>query len=506
MTCVAPIAVGSIGIQSSGCSAGYPIRPPRRGSVGRRRALFGLALWLAVPAPATPCRAEPPETGQADRSTAAAQAGQDADVRQAKLNALEKLNAALRNEPNLSPEFKEAFGELLSALREETTLVSPQVQREELKNEVLASLAEQYAERDRVLAAVGDVFEKLDIYGDLRLRHETDNNVDRRPTRNRERVRLRLGAIYQLSVELDIGGRIVTGNAIDPKSSHQNFGGGFESFELTLDRAYITYRPQKVPGLSIRAGKFTHPFRMNPVYGELVWDADIQPEGISLSYTLANDKLKLFDRLGFAIGEYLVLQQNELDEASLFVAQVSGDKGLTANLDLLAALGWYRYSDLTPDGSLAFRLKNAGNAIAGDEFLSRFSILNPIVALMYKGLSKPLTLSGEFMFNTRAARGRGEGWAGGVSYGEARKAKDWRAYYQFQYIERDAILSAVSQDDFTLATNFRGHMFGVQYKLSDSVVLHLWALLAERLSSDGFFFDNSGDDQWRVRLDLNFRF
>ena len=110
------------------------------------------------------------------------------------------------------------------------------------------------------------------------------------------------------------------------------------------------------------------------------------------------------------------------------------------------------------------------------------------------------------MFNTQAAHGRGEGWALGLSYGETRKSKDWRAYYQFQHIERDAILSAVSQDDFTLATNFRGHMFGVQYKLSDSVALHLWALLAERLSSDGFFFDNSGDDQWRVRLDLNFRF
>ncbi|MEE9295826.1 MAG: putative porin [Phycisphaerae bacterium] len=467
---------------------------------------MGLAVWLATPAPTATCRAEPPETEQADRPAAAAQGEQDPDVRQAKLNALEKLNAALRNEPNLSPEFKEAFGELLSALREETTLVSPQVQREELKNEVLASLATQNVERDRVLDAVGDVFEKLNLYGDLRLRHETDNNVDRRPTRNRERLRFRLGAIYQLSDELDIGARIVTGNAIDPKSSHQNFGSGFESFEVTLDRAYATYRPQEVPGLSITGGKFRHPFRMNPVYGELVWDADIQPEGVSVSYTLANGKLKLFDRLGFAIGEYLVLQQNELDEASLFVAQVSGEKGLTSNLDLLAALGWYHYSDLTPDGGLAFRLKNAGNAIEGDEFVSRFSILNPIVALTYKGLPKPLTLSGEFMFNTRAVRGRGEGWAGGLSYGETRKTRDWRVYYQFHYIERDAILSAVSQDDFTLATNFRGHVFGAQYKLSDSVVLHLWALLAERLSSDAFLLGKSGDDQWRFRLDFNIRF
>ncbi len=506
MTCVAPIAVGCIGFRCSARSPGYPIRAPRSGSVGRWCALLGLALGLAIPAPATRCLAEPPEAEQADHSTATPPDSQTPNIGKAKLIALEKLNAALRNEPNLSPEFKQAFGELLSALREETTLVSPQVQREKLKNEVLASLAEQNAERDRILVAVGNVFEKLDVYGDLRLRHETDNNVDRRPTRNRERLRLRLGAIYQLSDELDIGARIVTGNAIDPKSSHQNFGSGFDSFEVSLDRVYATYKPQEVPGLSITAGKFSHPFRRNPVYGELVWDGDIQPEGVSISYTLSNERIKPFDRLDFRIGEYILLQQNNLDEASAFVAQVSGDKALSQNVDLLVALGWYRYSDLTPDDDLSLRLKNAGNSIAGDEFASGFSILNPLLALTYKGFPRPLTVSGELMWNTRAAGGAGQGWALGLAYGETRKPKDWRAYYQFQYIERDAVLSAVSQDDFTLATNFRGHMFGVQYKLGDSVALHLWALLAERLSSDGFFFDDSGDDQWRVRLDLNFRF
>lgn len=475
-------------------------------SVVRWHVLLGLALWPAVQASTAPCRAEPPETEQLEPPITPARGEQNADVRQAKLNALEKMNAVLQTEANLSPEFKEAFSELLAALREETTAVSPQVQREELKNEVLASLAEQNAERDRILAAVGDVFEKLDVYGDLRLRHETDNNVDRRPTRNRERVRLRLGAIYHLSDELQIGTRLVTGNETDPKSTHESLGSGFQSFDVRLDRAYVTYQPRQISNLSITAGKFAHPFRRNPVYGELVWDADIQPEGIIATYTLVDERIKLFDRLDFTIGEYLVLQQNELDEASVFVAQIAGDKALSQNVDLLLALSWYRYTDLTPDDDLSFRLKNAGNSIAGDEFASDFSIFNPMVALTYKGFHRPLTVSGELMWNTGADSDDGQGWALGLSYGETRRPKDWRAYYQFQYIERDAVLSAVSQDDFTLATNFRGHMFGVQFKLSDSAALHLWALLAERLSSDGFFFDDGGDDQWRVRLDLNFRF
>lgn len=453
------------------------------------------------------CEASPPEGQQIDTQPATAPAEEEPDVFQrAKLDALDKLNSALQSEPNLSQELKGAFAELIGVLRRETMEASFAAQRQKLKQELIATFAEQNAERDRVLATVNDLLETLDIYGDVRLRHETDNNVDRRSTRNRERVRLRLGAIYHFSDEFEFGARIVTGNASDPKSSHQNLGNGFESFDISLDRLYGTYRPKQVPGLWITAGKFAHPFRLNPVYGELVWDSDVQPEGVSAGYSLTTDKMKIFDRLDITVGEYLILQQNELDEASVFVAQLSGEKALTSQLDLFTALGWYHYSDLTPDGGLAFRSRNSGNAIAGDEFVSRFGILNPVVALTYRGLPRPLTVSGEAIINTRADGGDGQGWALGFSYGETRKARDWQVYYQFQYIERDAVLSAVSQDDFTLATNFRGHAFGVRYQLLDNIGVHLWGLLAERLSSDSFFFSNTGDDQWRFRIDFNIKF
>ncbi len=436
----------------------------------------------------------------------AEQREEETDIKRVKLEALDRLNVVLQTEGNLSAEFKEAFSELIGALRQQAAENSLQNEREQLKQELLATLAEQNAERDRALTAVRNLFDKLDIYGDVRFRHETDTNMDRRPTRNRERFRLRLGAIYRVTDEFDFEARLITGNATDPKSSHQNFGTGFESFDVTLDRINVTYRPKWLPDLWVTAGKFAHPFRVNPVYGELVWDSDVQPEGITAGYSFTNEKMKIFDRLDLTVGEYLILQQNELDEASVFVAQVSGEKALTSKLDLFAALGWYRYSDLTPDGGLAFRLKNADNAIVHDEFVSRFSILNPIVALTYKGLTMPLTVSGEFIFNPRASRDDGQGWAVGASYGQTRKAKDWRLYYQYQHIDRDAVLSAVSQDDFTLATNFRGHMFGLEYQFTDAVGINLWTLLAERLSSDFLFASNSGDDQWRFRVDLNIKF
>ena len=47
-----------------------------------------------------------------------------------------------------------------------------------------------------------------------------------------------------------------------------------------------------------------------------------------------------------------------------------------------------------------------GDTVA-DAFLSDFSILNPIAAVTYDGWAMPLTLSGEYIFNTGARGGRG---------------------------------------------------------------------------------------------------
>ncbi|MCH8852879.1 MAG: putative porin, partial [Planctomycetes bacterium] len=281
-----------------------------------------LIVWLVVFACPVRGATQQEKDEQVEESSEQEQSEEETDTRQVKLEALDRLNAVLQTEANLSAEFKEAFSELIRALRQEAAENSLLNEREQLKQELLATLAEENAERDRVLGAVGDVFEKLDLYGDVRLRHETDNNVDRRPTRNRERFRLRLGAIYRIADELDFEARLITGNATDPKSSHQNFGTGFESFDVTLDRINVTYRPEWLPDLWVTAGKFAHPFRVNPVYGELVWDSDVQPEGITAGYSFTNEKMKIFDRLDLTVGEYLILQQNELDEASVFVAQV----------------------------------------------------------------------------------------------------------------------------------------------------------------------------------------
>ncbi len=425
---------------------------------------------------------------------------------------LERLDVALQQEQNLSQQTKDALRDLVRALRAERAQAA-KVKQEPApaaptlsKGEIAKAVDEYLTARPPVRKKTvwEEALERLTFYGDLRLRHESDVGVDHKSTRNRERLRFRLGFNYQLNDEILLGARLITGDPDDPKSPHVTFGDVFDSFDISLDRAFLTYRPQRLEGAWVTVGKFGHPFYQNPVYGELLWDADIQPEGVAAGYTLRN--LKVLDRLDIVVGEYLVLQQSDLDEASAFVFQLSGHKRLSADLDFSSAVGWYRYTSLNPDHDPSVILENRGNAVAGDEFLSKFSIVNPIVALTYAGLPAPLTLSAEHIINTRADRGDGTGWAAGLAYGRPEKAKDWRIYYQYHDIERDAVLSALAQDDFTLATNSRGHVFGLQYQITGKIGLHAWGLMSERRSPSSFFSSDAGDDQWRFRLDLNIKF
>ena len=68
------------------------------------------------------------------------------------------------------------------------------------------------------------------------------------------------------------------------------------------------------------------------------------------------------------------------------------------------------------------------------------------------------------------------------------------------------MLSRLAQDDFPLATNFRGHVFGLQYQVTDDLGVHLWGLLTEQRMQTDIFTNDDDHNEWRLRVDLNFKF
>lgn len=378
--------------------------------------------------------------------------------------------------------------------------------------QVIARAVEEYlAARDAKPDPWDDVLGRLSVYGDMRLRQEASFHLDDQEDRNRTLLRARAGALYQLAETLHAGFRLATGNPDDANSGHVTLGDGFDKLEINLDRAFVSWRPQAITGLDLTGGKFPHSFHLNPVYGELVWDEDVQPEGAFLKYSkAAGGTFNLFE---VSAGQYLMVESSSASDAAATVAQVHTRMALSGSISGDLAVGYYHYQDPTPDGSSTMFQDNQGNAVIdrngdgiADDFASDFGVLNPIASISTPAAGKPLVFSGEWMKNLRAEGDRDEGFAAGVSWGAQKQRGDWRYYYQWQVVEQDAVFSPVSQDDFLHATNFRGHALGLQWKALDKVAIHLWSLISAREHRGTTTPTDSDAYQWRVRLDLNIRF
>ncbi|RMH03664.1 MAG: hypothetical protein D6702_05370 [Planctomycetota bacterium] len=343
--------------------------------------------------------------------------------------------------------------------------------------------------------------DRLHFSGDFRLRAESSHGLKTSPQhdRYRGRLRLRLAADYQATAGTSIGFRVRTGNSDDPNNPHQDLGGtggsNFDSFALSLDRAFLKYVPDWAEGWWLVGGKFGRPGYWNPVYGELVWDRDVQPEGLAVG--AGGDGGGAVQAWDVFLADYILTEQAGGEEATMLNA--GAHAAFADGFD--AALNYYFYGDVTPDGNRGILADNAGNATnrAGNQFRSEFGVLNPILAWRSRDPELPLTISGEYVLNLRAAAGVGDrGWALGAAWGG-----DARIYYQYQSIEQDAIFSAFAQDDFLLTTNHDSHVLGWIVPLAEDVSLHLWGMVsAPHRSGAGL----PPGDRYRFRLDLNLCF
>jgi hypothetical protein len=189
----------------------------------------------------------------------------------------------------------------------------------------------------------------LSFSGDLRLRYEGQfgllnalpNSADptivgnELSTRNRARARLRFAVRGQFGREVAKGERefqwglrLASGTLTDVNSSNQTLTDFFLRKPIGIDQAFITYKPARVPGLRLQAGKFEPPWLST----EMTIDVDLMPEGLNELYSrdIKNSKLK---NLTFVAWQLPFLERN-----SAFVlgtdGRVSVDQSRRAGRDL----------------------------------------------------------------------------------------------------------------------------------------------------------------------------
>jgi Putative porin len=224
----------------------------------------------------------------------------------------------------------------------------------------------------------------ISFSGDLRLRYEGQfGQLNALPNsanpailgnelsaRNRARVRLRFAVRGQFGREVAKGERefqwglrLASGTYGDVNSSNQTLTDFFTRKAFGIDQAYMTYKPARVPGLRLQAGKFEPPWLAT----EMTIDVDVMPEGLNELYARDFKNSKLTNLT------FVAWQLPMLERASAFVLGADGhvrtDESRRQGRDLaLYGAQVHGRFDLTPQTALT--LSAADLYYSGTQFIT----------------------------------------------------------------------------------------------------------------------------------------
>ena len=334
------------------------------------------------------------------------------------------------------------------------------------------------------------------ISGDFRLRFERTS--DQEPTaqplildpRNRWVVRFRGGATKKVGKLTNFGVRVTTGPSDDPNSTDITLGDFSDSLEVSLDRVYLEVKHE---GAFLTGGKFPNPFAST----ELVWDGDVNPQGVGASLTSSGSH-QVTPKL---IGVFYVVDEQTINPDS-YMAGGQGQVTIRRSpaWSVMLAGGYYDYS-----------IKSLRNADAGDTrsnrltpdgrgYVSDFDLLDGMVTVDHRGFGAryPVRFVADFVKNL-GADDKDEGFNLDLFVGRASVKGDMRFRYGYSQAETDAILAAFSHDNTTLATNYRQHTLSFDYQVRKDMQFNATWYGYHRLSSAL----STDPNPWIKRLRLN---
>lgn len=331
--------------------------------------------------------------------------------------------------------------------------------------------------------------DKVSFRGDLRGRYENidKENVD---DRNRNRIRARAAIIATPQEGLELGFGLATSEDGDPVSSNQTIGNGGSRKDIFLDLAYFNW--QAAEGLNAIGGKFKNNL-YRPGKHHLMWDSDLNPEGLALSYGngvfFAN-----------AMGTWV-----ESDSASTRSKAygAGGQMGVAwpfdDDLKLTAGTGYFSIN--SAGKGPFFDADFLGNTVVDGRYAYDYDTIQGFAELALRLLGQPAMLFVDYVKNTDAGD-FDTGWAAGAQFGSVGPRGTWEAVYTYQDLEADAVFGLWTDSDFGGGgTDNSGHVFRGAYALTDKVNMAVTYFVNEVGASTGNELDYN-----RLQLDMNFKY
>lgn len=354
--------------------------------------------------------------------------------------------------------------------------------------------------------------EKIKFYGDFRYRHTTqdeESSGEWKDGRTSHKIRARIGMTALVDEEFTFDARLATGNDDSPTSANFSLGDSeneddsFTDMEVWLDRAYLTYKPKAIEGLSVTAGKLANPF-YQVGKNELVWDSDINPEGGAAQYNLKfSDQTSMFVNAG---GFWLA--ENK-DDADVSVWGIQG--GLTHKLNetdtLTGGASYYDYGNIEGQEAIFFTKNgnpnpkgNSVNNSTDGEYLYDYNLFELFGEYGTKIGELPLAFYGDYVMNTVDVGNEEAGWLIGTTLNKCTAKGTWELGYDYRDLDKDCTIGAFTDSDFgSGGTDNKGHKIGLTYQLTKNVQTAVSYRIGEK--------KNATEDNFnRIDLALQFKF
>jgi len=239
-----------------------------------------------------------------------------------------------------------------------------------------------------------------ELHGDIRYRYE-NITVDGSTTKDRQRVRARIGAYGKINEYVDYGVRLAAGTD-SATSANETLGDKFIKDAAYFDLYYVDIHPGQFKGAHVLLGKMKKPWFKG---SGLIWDGDTNPEGIAVKYSKPLEKTKLIASAGS-----FVMEDNKGDDTQLWTAQVAAETRLE-NAEILAGASLYRAENSGSGSGLPAGFNAPDTA---------FNIVEGFGALSTKIGKLPVKFHGQVAVNTEAELDDDTAYLLGILLGKAK--------------------------------------------------------------------------------------
>lgn len=301
--------------------------------------------------------------------------------------------------------------------------------------------------------------DKLTFKGDVRVRYE-NRQLDSNTKNSRMRFRARVGVYTDVADQVFGGIRVASGSSDEATSANQTFDNWAFQKNAWIDLAYLGYAPTRLEGFEVIAGKIKRPWID---VDTLIWDHDVNPEGLSLKYTVPVGRINLFTHLG----QFIMVEQTS-DDVQMTSGQLAASMDLSDQAALRVggtAFVWNNIRGAETPGSpdRDYGNGNSTTTVGSDHFYATgFEVGQLFSDLTLKTKLADIIFYGEYMKNFDAVDEQDTAWLAGVG---AKRGK-FACSYSFRDVQNNATVAYFMDSDFAGSQISRGHRINAKYNLT----------------------------------------